>query len=167
MNDEKELIYHILQYMLNQHFKSKSNMAKELGLELRTIQKIFSQFAKNESKGGSVVLEKILVYCSEKGISIDEIIKAFGQRGKTDNKRIYVDFPCPEIIDEETMPIYQCADEYVQSVASYICPHCNAECHCSKGDQWLWRGCLVSRISMMTLSHIVSVKESKRFSAQA
>ena len=79
MNDEreKELIHYILQYMLNQRFKTKTNMARELNVELRTIQKTFSQLERNTSKGGSIVLEKILGYCAKNNISIDEVITMY------------------------------------------------------------------------------------------
>ena len=62
MNEEreKELIRYILQYMLNQRFKTKTNMARELNVELRTIHKTFSQLERDTSKGGRIVLEKIL-----------------------------------------------------------------------------------------------------------
>ena len=68
---QKELIRYILQYMLSRYFMTKTRMAKALNVELRTIQKTFSQLEKNSSKGGSIVLEKVLVYCAQNGISVD------------------------------------------------------------------------------------------------
>lgn len=62
------MAYHILQTMLKHHFKTKSNMAKVLQVELRTIQKTFSQLERDYSKGGSIVLEKTLVYCAQNNI---------------------------------------------------------------------------------------------------
>ena len=63
--------------MLNQRFKTKTNMARELNVEWRTIQKTFSQQERNTSKGGSIVLEKILGYCAQNNISIDEVITMY------------------------------------------------------------------------------------------
>ena len=79
---EKELIHFILQYMLEQHFKTKTNMAKALNVELRTIQKTFSQLERNASKEGSIVLEKILVYCAMNDISIDDLMAAYKRNSK-------------------------------------------------------------------------------------
>ena len=44
---QKELIHYILQHMLNEHFKTKTRMAKVLNVELRTIQKTCSLNALN------------------------------------------------------------------------------------------------------------------------
>lgn len=82
MNEEsqKELIHYILRHMLDEHFKTKTRMAKALNVELRTIRKTFSQLEKNASKGGSIVLEKILAYCVQNGVSIDKVIAAYQEK---------------------------------------------------------------------------------------
>ena len=68
-------------------------MAKALNVELRTIQKTFSQLEKNSSKGGSIVLEKVLVYCAQNGISVDEVMASYNESKKgTASDRRYVDF---------------------------------------------------------------------------
>jgi len=164
MNEEKELIYHLLQTMLKHHFKTKSNMAKVLRVELRTIQKTFSQMEKNYSKGGSIVLEKTLVYCAQNNISVDELMGECKkkEKGLTVRNRGNVDFPMPQGLDEYVMDVYYRANAYVQCVASHLCPHCERECHAIQGDKWLWNDCMVSRISMIMLSHILLVQDDEK-----
>lgn len=152
MNEEsqKELIRYILRQMLDEHFKTKTRMAKALNVELRTIQKTFSQLEKNASKGGSIVLEKNLVYCARNGVSVDELIAAYKMKQQSIKAEEWrVDFPVPEGIDEQMMDLYRHADAYVQCVAKHMCPHCLWECHSNEGDNWLWSDCIVSRISML------------------
>ena len=160
---EKEFIHYVLRHMLNQHFKTKTQMAKALNVELRTIQKTFSQLEKNSSKGGSIVLEKILVYCAQNNISVDEVMAAYKDKKRfVECDKEYVDFPIPQDMDERVMDVYCCANAYVQCVASYLCPHCKKECYPEKGDKWLWSDCMVSRISMIMLSHILLVQDDVR-----
>lgn len=162
MNEEKEkeLIHYILQHMLNRHFKSKTNMAKALNVELRTIQKTFSQLERKSSKGGSIVLEKILVYCAQNGISVDELMAAYKEKQKSIvGEKKCVNFPIPQGLDERVTDVYHHANAYVQCVAGHLCPHCKKECHPAQGDKWLWNDCMVSRISMIMLSHILLVQD--------
>ena len=92
---------------------------------------------------------------------------AYKERQKTvvdDNK--YVFFPIPQGLDKRVMDVYHRADTYVQCVASHLCPHCKKECRPTQDDKWLWSDCMVSRIAMIMLSHILlvqdEVKETKR-----
>ena len=110
---QKELIRYILQYMLSRYFMTKTRMAKALNVELRTIQKTFSQLEKNSSKGGSIVLEKVLVYCAQNGISVDEVMASYNESKKgTASERRYVDFPIPQELDERVMDVYHHANEH-------------------------------------------------------
>ena len=157
---QKELIRYILQYMLSRYFMTKTRMAKALNVELRTIQKTFSQLEKNSSKGGSIVLEKVLVYCTQNGISVDEVMASYNEsKEATVSDRRYVNFPIPQELDERVTDVYHHANEYVQCVASHLCPHCKRECKPMQGDKWLWNDCLVSRISMIMLSHILLAQD--------
>ena len=106
------------------------------------------------------MLEKILVYCAQNGISVDELLTAYKEKEKTlaADKR-YVNFPRPEGLDERIMDVYRYADAYIQCVASRLCQHCQKECDMTQGDKWLWNDCLVSRISMIMLSHILLVQD--------
>ena len=164
MNEEKELIYHILQTMLKHHFKTKSNMAKVLQVELRTIQKTFSQLERDYSKGGSIVLEKTLVYCAQNNIPVDELMGEGKkkEKGLTASDRGNVNFPMPPGLDEHVMDVYHRANAYVQCVASHLCPQCEKECHAMHDDKWLWKDCMVSRISMIMLSHILLVQDDEK-----
>ena len=43
MDNEKELVRFILQYLLDNHFESKSDMARQLDIRHRTMQRVFEQ----------------------------------------------------------------------------------------------------------------------------
>lgn len=126
MNEEsqKELIHYILRHMLDEHFKTKTRMAKALNVELRTIQKTFSQLEKNASKGGIIVLEKTLVYCAGNGVSVDELMAAYKMKQlpiKAEEWR--VDFPVPEGMDEQMMDLYRHADAYRETSCEFTIPY--------------------------------------------
>lgn len=149
--------------MLNQRFKTKTNMARELNAELRTIQKTFSQLERNTSKGGRIVLERILGYCAQNNISIDEVITMYREKKQMmESDKAYVNFPMPEGMDERVMDVYCHANTYVQCVAGHLCPLCKKGCHPIRRDKWLWSDCMVSWISMIMLSHILLVQDDVR-----
>ena len=105
-------------------------------------------------------MEKILVYCAQNGISVDELMSEYKEKQKIikDNKT-YVNFPMPQGLDERVTDVYRHANEYVQCVASHLCHRCKRECKPMQGDKWLWNDCLVSRISMIMLSHVLLVQD--------
>ena len=158
--NEKELVRFIFRYMLIKYFGTKTNMAQGLGISLRTIQKLFAQLESDSSKGGSVVLEKILLHCVKNKISVDEMLLAFIEQQDISIKdKEYVNFPCPEGLRDDMKEIYRNANGFVQSVAGCLCPKCKVDCHPEKGDKWLWNDCLVSHMAMRLLSQIMTIQE--------
>ena len=114
---------------MNSIFRQKTNIAKALNVELRTIQKTFSQLERNASKGGSIVLEKILVYCAMNDISIDDLMAAYKKKQQKSGTEVrYVNFPIPEGLDERVIDVYHHADVYIHCVAYHLCSCCKKKC---------------------------------------
>lgn len=64
-------ISYFLEIMLHEHFHSKRAMARELDLQLRTIQINFKRL--NSPKGAGLAFERSICYCYAHGISVDGI----------------------------------------------------------------------------------------------
>ena len=99
MDNEKELVRFILQYLLDNHFESKSDMARQLDIRHRTMQRVFEQLHNDKAKGSTIVLDRALLFCAKRKISVDQLF------------REYQDFhqgamlePTPHEEDIETMP---------------------------------------------------------------
>ena len=60
-----------LEVMLKDHFHSKRAMARELDLQLRTIQINFKRL--DSPKGAGLAFERSICYCYAHGISVDGI----------------------------------------------------------------------------------------------
>ena len=68
-------IAYLFQTMLHEHFHTKAQMANALGVQLRTLQYNFKNF--DNAKGGSVALQKMLLYCYENDFSVDEMYRHY------------------------------------------------------------------------------------------
>lgn len=71
-----------LEAMLKEVFKSKRKMARELGLQRRTIQNRFKRL--DSAKGASLIFEYSICYCYEHGISVDDIFSRYSKREMED-----------------------------------------------------------------------------------
>ncbi|MEA5015037.1 MAG: hypothetical protein VB099_10795 [Candidatus Limiplasma sp.] len=72
---ERQLTAYLFRYMMKNYFQNKSDMARQLGLQVRQLQRIFTRL--DYAKGGTVALNKLLYFCVEHGIALDPIIHSF------------------------------------------------------------------------------------------
>lgn len=72
-----DMIAFFLKYLLENVFQSKENMARELGVSKRSIQRAINQ--KASAKGTSMAFELAIGYCVEYHISFDSIIDSYNQ----------------------------------------------------------------------------------------
>lgn len=82
MNDGGFVAFFLLT-MLNDHFHTKSGMARTLGLHLRTVQTAFRNI-KNQ-KGASLVFIYAICYCYNHGISVDAIHEKYTTKKNADS----------------------------------------------------------------------------------
>lgn len=69
--DEKKFIAFLFRVLLDEHFKTKTAMAKALDLPLRTLRINFQKL--DTAKGGSVAFERLVVYCLANEIDVAAI----------------------------------------------------------------------------------------------
>ena len=77
MDNEKELVRFILQYLLDNHFESKSDMARQLDIRHRTMQRVFEQLHNDKAKGSTIVLDRALLFCAKRKISVDQLFREY------------------------------------------------------------------------------------------
>ena len=77
MDNEKELVRFILQYLLDNHFESKSDMARQLDFRHRTMQRVVEQLHNDKAKGSTIVLDRALLFCAKRKISVDQLFREY------------------------------------------------------------------------------------------
>lgn len=75
-----------LMTMLNDHFHTKSGMARTLGLHLRTVQTAFKNIENH--KGASLVFIYAICYCYSHGISVDAIHEKYITKEDAEDEEI-------------------------------------------------------------------------------
>ena len=165
MDNEKELVRFILQYLLDNHFESKSDMARQLDIRHRTMQRVFEQLHNDKAKGSTIVLDRALLFCAKRKISVDQLF------------REYQDFhqgamlePTPHEEDIETMPsahdlclpdieslseeareYYEYYVPYLRVLSMFFCTRCSHHCNPWEGLDWMHRDCTIAKLSQNLL----------------
>lgn len=68
---DPDFVAFFLDTMLQNHFQTKSRMARTLGLTLRTVQTVYQKGS--TQKGASLVFVNTICYCCSHGISVDAV----------------------------------------------------------------------------------------------
>ena len=69
--EEKYFISFLFRTLLLEEFRSKRAMARKLGMSLRTLQENFQHL--DCAKGGTVAFERLVFYCVEHNISLQNL----------------------------------------------------------------------------------------------
>ena len=69
--EEKNFISFLFRTLLLEEFRSKRAMARKLGIPLRTLQENYQHL--DSAKGGTVAFERLVFYCVEHNISLQDI----------------------------------------------------------------------------------------------
>lgn len=72
---DRRLTAYVLKYLLEHRFESKAEMARQLGMRQRTIEKVFANL--DVAKAGTIAFDKAIYYCAENHISLDSILESF------------------------------------------------------------------------------------------
>lgn len=65
----------LFQVLLEENFKTKTKMARELGVQLRTLQLNFQNM--DGAKGGCLAFERAILYCCEHEIDIMDLYSRY------------------------------------------------------------------------------------------
>lgn len=153
-----ELIAFFLQYLLENIFHSKENMARKLGVSKRSIQRAINQTA--SAKGTSMAFELAIGYCVDHHISFDFIIESYNQHtlphdALSEKSAAYqnilwsVDF-----VPSEKEEMYKSSLRFIHLASLKLCPECR--CWCNP-----WGGHVDIRKKKCFLSFIVRTLEKE------
>lgn len=136
---DNRLTSFILQYLLENSFESKAEMARQFEMDERYIQKLLKN-AKN-AKGGTIALQKALVYCVQRHIPISNIIDAFvdeeteegsdtAQRA-AHGRQAYMNLRIvrPERLTKEGLETFESMLLFIRKASVKVCPYCKMWCN--------------------------------------
>lgn len=131
------LTKYILQYLLENSFDSKADMARQFEMNERNMQRIMKN-AEN-AKGGTIALKKALAYCAQRHIPLGSIIDSFmeGEMDATASKRAahgrqaYMNLRItrPERLTDEGAEMFDSMLLFVRKASVKICPYCMVWCN--------------------------------------
>ncbi len=84
---DKQITGHVMRRLLDTHFESKADMARQLGIQPRTIQRAFEHL--DDAKAGTIVLDKAICYCAIHHISLDSILDSFESDAEMEGSPMY------------------------------------------------------------------------------
>lgn len=169
ITNEKELVRFILQYLLENHFTSKSEMARQLDVKRRTIQRAFEQLHNDNAKGSTIVLDRALLFCAERRISIDKLFCDFYDHQNEADKKIVAEissqefnkpvfyqlyFPAIEGLTQKGQEVYKYYADILREASATVCPNCLTWCDPWVSADWMSRGCLLSEFAHILLDTV-------------
>lgn len=175
MDNEKELVRFILQYLLDNHFESKSDMARQLDIRHRTMQRVFEQLHNDKAKGSTIVLDRALLFCAKRKISVDQLFKEYQDfhqgvvlepvQHKDGVNTIPVArtlcMPEIEILSEAVKECYEKYSTYVRVLATFMCTRCSRYPNCCNpwgGLDWMHGDCTMAKLSQNLLDTVSKSK---------
>lgn len=159
---DRRLTAYVLKYLLEHRFESKAEMARQLGMQQRTIEKVFENL--KVAKAGTVAFDKAIYYCAENHISLDMILEDFIK--ETEDGMI---------IDDKDQAAYNrlrmtkplnltaAGKEIYVSMLQFLCK--TSVCICPKCEMWCnpWNGkrhaeqldCFIGQIAREIIKDLV------------
>ena len=170
---EKELVHFFLEYLLKNCFESKADMARQLDVNARTLQRALEVLENDKAKGGSIILDKALMFCAQRQFSLDELFQDYYQaqapQGKMQIDRIrqeekerpaytQLTLPKPERLTEDGEKAYQYALAFIRKASLYLCPRCNQWCNpWNAGNRITGGSCMLAHMANTLLADIQSM----------
>lgn len=162
---EKQLTAHLLRTLLDDHFDNKSDMARKLGVEQRAMQNVLQRL--DYAKGGTIVLDKALLYCAQNHISLDRIVDSFSQplfEGGEGNmpqqahkqeayNQLHV--TKPDGLTPEGVEMYESMLDFVRRSSALVCPTCKTWCNPWSGEAHVEQSdCYIGHIIKVMIAEI-------------
>lgn len=132
---DRRLTAYVLKYLLEHRFESKAEMARQLGMRQRTIEKVFENL--DVAKAGTVAFDKAIYYCAENRISLDSILEGFIEEmedgagmDETDQQafnRLRLTKPLNLTADGEE--VYASMLQFLRKASARVCPSCKTWCN--------------------------------------
>ena len=84
----------MLNFLLENHFGSKAEMARQLDVSLRTVERLFENL--DNAKAGSIVFDKAIWYCAKSRIPLDGILERYMNETEGETKMQTLSLPAHE-----------------------------------------------------------------------
>ena len=134
---EMKITAYVLLYLLENRFESKAEMARKLGMQKRTLGKVFENL--NIAKASTIAFEKAVEYCAENHISLDCILESFlrdtgsGIQVNCLYEEAYkhLNLAQPPGLSAEGEEVFISMLQFLRMASVSVCPRCSRWC-----DPW-------------------------------
>ena len=127
----------VLQYLLDNSFSSKAEMAREFDMDERYLQRMIKHA--EHTKGGTIALQKALAYCVQNRIPVGSILDALSDAEDTPavperaahGRLAYMNLRVmrPENMTQEGAEVYASMLLFVRKASVKVCPYCKTWCN--------------------------------------
>lgn len=138
---DKQITGHVMRHLLETQFENKSDMARQLGIPVRTIQRVFENL--DNAKVGTIALDKAICYCALHHISLDSILDRFDREGKSvisneEKQQAYKHLVIqqPENLTAVGIEMYESMLRFLQTASAHVCPNCKKWCNPWSGERF-------------------------------
>ena len=133
--DERMITARVLEFLLEQRFHSKAEMARALGMQQRTLEKVFARL--DAAKGATIALSKALDYCLRNGVLLDPIFKdVISGNEESEETQLNVSsaykrliISKPDNLNENGEILFSSMHVFVCSASALMCPKCKTWCN--------------------------------------
>ena len=132
---DRRLTAYVLKYLLEHRFESKAEMARQLGMRQRTIEKVFANL--DVAKAGTIAFDKAIYYCAENHISLDSILESFieemkdGVATNETNQQAFnkLRMTKPLSLTTDGEEVYASMLLFLRKTSAHTCPVCKTWCN--------------------------------------
>lgn len=163
---KRDLTGYLLNYLLDNYFDSKADMARKLDMNKRILQRIIND--PDPAKGGSIALEKALGYCAQHHVPLDPVLNEYCRYNfENEEERTIATvepaataysrlvLPAPDGLTEEGLAVMESMCSFIQQASAHICPNCANWCNPWDGTDKLTKGdCYLAQMARNILRDV-------------
>lgn len=139
---DRRLTAYVLKYLLEHRFESKAEMARQLGMRQRAIEKVFANL--DVAKAGTIAFDKAIYYCAENHISLDSILESFieemkdGVATNETNQQAFnkLRMTKPLSLTTDGEEVYASMLLFLRKASAHACPVCKTWCNPWDGKRY-------------------------------
>ena len=125
----------VLNFLLENHFGSKAEMARQLDVSLRTVERLFENL--DNAKAGSIVFDKAIWYCAKSRIPLDGILERYMSEMEGETKMETLRLPAherlilkkPLALSIEGTDVFASMQRFLCQSSARICSQCTQWCN--------------------------------------
>lgn len=132
---EIRITAYVLRYLLEHRFPSKAEMARQLGIHQRTMERIFENL--DDVKAGTIAFDHAIEYCAKHHLSLDAILERFAEdvegvtETETADRQAYrrLQLNKPENLTADGEDVFLSMLQFLQEASAQMCPYCETWCN--------------------------------------